>query len=192
MLLPSGLRCCWSVISVTMTALVLAACTGTPESATRVPGSSAELISFDASGGFDCGRCDSFKINAYSDGRVWIEHGYWAVERGGEYSDWQVVHRLDRVAPERFRRIRDDLRPYRPDGTLFLGDAKSCEIDATDNGDLRVEWHGPRSDADLRIDTGCVSKRLQPMMDAIMAAPGKLGLRDLPEPWSRWAVASQE
>lgn len=192
MFLSSGPRCGWSVISITVTMLVLAACAGAPDPSTRVPGSGAELISFEATPGFGCGRCDSFKIMAYSDGRVWIEHGYWAVEKDGEYSDWQVTHRLDRVTPERFRRVRESLRPYRPDGTLSLGDEKSCEIYATDNGDLHVEWSGPRSDARLWIDTGCVSRRLQPTMDAVKAAPGKLGLRDLPEPWSRWALDSME
>lgn len=187
-----GLGRGWSVISITVAALVLSACASAPDLSTRLPSSGAELISFDADSGPFCGRCDKFKITAYSDGRVWIEHGYWAVEKDGEYSDWQVVHRLHRVAPERFQRLRDALRPYRPNGTLLLGDEGTCRIYATDNGDVHVRWHGPSSDAHLRIDLGCVSEKLQPVIDAVKVAPSKLGIRDLPEPWSRWAVVSPE
>ncbi|WP_343714027.1 hypothetical protein [Inquilinus sp.] len=171
---------------------MLAACATTQDSSTHSSDSGVEQISFEAEPGFGCGRCDSFKIIAYSDGRVWIEHGYWAVEKDGEYSDWQIVHRRDRVAPERFRRLRDDLLPYRPDGTVLLGDEASCRIYATDSGGLHVKWHGPSSDAHLRIDLGCVSETLQPTMNAVKVAPSKLGIPDLPEPWSQWAVASTE
>lgn len=47
------------------------------------------LITYETSPGPFCGRCDTLKLTVASDGRVWIEHGWWA----GAYSDWTINRR---------------------------------------------------------------------------------------------------
>src|SRR5262245_20061763 len=75
---------------------VVAACTTPmpiPPPPADLPG---ETVVFEArSGGPMCGRCETLKIVAASDGRVWVERGWAAGEQ------WRRTRELLTVTPER-------------------------------------------------------------------------------------------
>ena len=122
-----------------------------------------------------CGRCETLKITASSTGQVWIERGYWA----GEYSIWQVRRRRVRVAPARFAKLRDHLRPHRPQGELLLDRPETCSFFEDDLGGVRVEWRGGGVDSRLRYNYGCDGDTRRALADALRTALRPLGIRGL-------------
>jgi hypothetical protein len=120
-----------------------------------------------------CGRCETLRLTASSTGQVWIERGHWA----GEYSIWQVRRRRLRVAPARFAKLRDHLRPHRPQGDLLLDRPETCSFFEDDLGGVRVEWRGGGGDSRLRYNYGCDGDTRRALADALRTALRPLGIR---------------
>ena len=165
----------------------LAACVSVPRSPTAPSGVSDQLITLENEPGPFCGRCDNVKITALSDGRVWMEHGYWA----GNYRDWRVERRLEQVLPERFARFREALRPYRPKGELALQDKPPCKTFQPDVGGARVEWKDATGEDKLILNFGCDPEGKRAMADSVRAAPDLLGIAALKMPWGQWVEATR-
>jgi hypothetical protein len=133
------------------------------------------LISYETESGPFCGRCDGTKLTVASDGRVWIEHGYWA----GRYRDWTIERRQVKVSPEQFAAFQQRLEPYRPEGTLELNDQPQCEEFWTDMAGVRVSWRDGGKESRLLYNFGCNPTANAAMRDAINAAPSALNIKGL-------------
>ena len=150
------------------TSMVFAVCASQP--ARSEPG---ELITYETQPAPFCGRCDTIKLEASSDGRVRIERGHWA----GRYRDWRIVRKTVRVTPEQFASFREALAPYRPDGELRLNDELPCKTLNTDQGGASVSWRGGGADAHLAYNRGCDGEARAAMVKALEVAPSSLGLQ---------------
>jgi hypothetical protein len=142
------------------------------------PSPTTELISYTTMPGPFCGSCDSVTITALSDGRVWIEHGYWA----GEYKDWEKTIQHTRVSAEQFARFRGLLMPYRPTGDLWLRDKPPCATFWTDMPELKIVWRGGGRDGSLWFNYGCDPATHEAMIKAFDEAPSALGIERIPRP----------
>jgi hypothetical protein len=162
-------------------AAALAACADVPRAPTGPLAAGDELITLENESGPFCGRCDTVKITALSDGRVWIEHGYWA----GRYRDWRVERRLEQVPRENFERFREHLRPYRPSGELLLQGKPACDTFWSDVDGVRVTWRGTTGNDKLVLNFGCDPEKMRAMAEALRAASGALGIRTLQLPWGQ-------
>ena len=171
---------------VASSAATLVACASVPQPLTAPPEENGQLITLENEPGPFCGRCDNVKITALSDGRVWIEHGYWA----GSYRDWRVERRLEHVPRERFARFREALRPYRPKGELALQEKPPCETFWHDVDGARVEWKDATGADKLILNFGCDPESKRPMADAVRAAPDLLNLATLKMPWGQWVATT--
>lgn len=163
-----------------------AGCTSVPPAPTVPPAAGDELIIIRNEPGPFCGRCDSVKVVALSDGRVWVEHGYWA----GKYRNWRVERRLEQASPQSFARFREHLIPFRPHGQLVLDDKPPCETFWHDVDGVRVEWRDSNGADTLIFNFGCDPKTKQAMAAALKAAPDLLGIDSLKIPWGQWVVTS--
>ena len=144
--------------------LPLASCVHVPE----LPlGPEGELITFDVGRGPFCGDCLTFKLAVASDGRAWMQTGWWA----GKYSDWQTSTRAWRITPDQYAKFRALLAPYRPKGEQHL----FC---SNDGGDVSVKWRGGGPDGMLLYQFGCGEPN--EMQQAFSTAPRELGLKYLP------------
>jgi hypothetical protein len=167
-------------------AATLSSCATVSRPPTAPLAASEELITLENEPGPFCGRCDNVKITALSDGRVWIEHGYWA----GRYRDWRVERRLEHVSLESFTRFREALRPHRPSGELVLQGKPPCETFWNDLDGVRVEWRdGAKSDK-LILNFGCDLETKQAMAEALRTAPDALGIATLKLPWGQWVATT--
>jgi len=144
------------------------------------------LITLENQPGPFCGRCDNVKIIASSDGRVWIEHGYWA----GNYSDWTVERSLHRVPLTAFAQFRDRLNPFRPTGTLSLNDKPECVELASDFDGAEVQWRDATGNSRLILDFSCDPEARRAMANAIREAPILLGIGELKMPWGQWVAST--
>jgi hypothetical protein len=151
------------------------------------PTPGGELISYETSPGPFCGRCDSIKLTAVSDGRVWIEHGRWY----GDYTDWRVARRRVKVSPDQFAQFRQQLVAYRPAGDLALDGRESCAAFYTDMSEVTVAWRGGGADASLRFNYGCDPEARAEMAAALAAAPKALGVRNLRIPDNDWVATTR-
>jgi hypothetical protein len=116
------------------------------------------------------------KVTAQSDGRVWIEHGYWE----GRYTDWTVERRLEHVPIGNFAKFRDQLSRFRPHGVLALNQKPPCKTFWNDVDGVRVEWRDQASDDKLFLNFGCDPQENRAMADAVKSAPELLGLARRP------------
>lgn len=157
---------------------MLAGCASFPLPPTALMAANDQLIVLENSSGPFCGRCDHLKITALSNGRVWIEQGYWA----GFYRDWRVKRRLVQTSPERFADFREALRPHRPKGQLALNGMPPCKTFMHDTSGVRVEWKDDTGSDELILVFGCDRETTRTMADAIIAAPGLLGIVALKMP----------
>jgi hypothetical protein len=130
-----------------------------------------ELITYESQPGPFCGECETLKLTAASDGRVWIERGHWA----GNYEDWRTTVREHQLTPEEFRRFRAALGPYRPSGTRTL-DEGACASFISDGGGVSIRWRGGGGDAELFYNFGCDPENRREMFRAITHAPAVFGL----------------
>ena len=136
-----------------------------------------EAIVYETDSGPFCGRCDSTQLILASDGRIWVEHGYWA----GDYRNWRVRRRLVRSTPEAFARFRDRMSPFRPTGVLWLREpGPDCATFLTDGSEVRLRWLGDGADAELWFAYGCDPIRHAALHDAVAEAVAELGLGELP------------
>lgn len=126
-------------------------------------------------------------ITALSDGRVWIEHGYYA----GSYSDWTTDRRRVRISPERFATFREHLRPYRPHGELDLYGQPACAIFWNDVDGARVIWRDAAGSDKLVFNFGCDPETRLKEAQALRAASDLLGIADLKLPWGQWVATSR-
>jgi len=149
-------------------------------------GAGRALITIESEPGPFCGRCDTVKIRALSDGQIWIEHGYWA----GHYRDWRVERRHIHGSPERFAHFRGALLPYRPSGTLSLREKPPCETLWNDADGARVEWKDAGRTDKLLLNFGCDPETRKAMADAVRAAPDLLGIARLKMPWGQWVATT--
>jgi hypothetical protein len=175
----------FAVIGLALAA-TLAACVSVPPPPIAPLVASDELITMENEPGPFCGRCDNVKITALSDGRVWIEHGYWA----GRYRDWRVERRLEHALPENFARFREALRPHRPRGELALQEKPPCETFWNDVDGARVEWRDANGTDRLILNFGCDPASKRAMADALRAAPNLLGIATLKIPWGQWVATT--
>ena len=120
-----------------------------------------------------CGRCDTIKIVASSDGFVRTERGHWA----GSYQDWRIKRQTLQVTPEQFTRFREVLAPFRPERELLLDDRLPCMTFDPDQGGVSVLWHGAGGDARLTFNRGCEWGARTALVQALEAAPSILGLK---------------
>lgn len=150
------------------------------------PSPDGQLITLENRPGPFCGRCDNVKIIASSDGRVWIEHGYWL----GQYSDWTVERSLRRVHVTAFAQFRDNLSPFRPNGTLSLNDQPQCSELSTDFDGAEVRWLDATGNSRLALDFSCDPKVREAMANTIRAAPKLLGISGLKMPWGQWVAST--
>jgi hypothetical protein len=149
----------------------------------RVPAqmeNGTELISLETSPGPFCGRCDSVKITALSDGRVWIEQGHWA----GDYTDWRTTKRFETVSVEAFSRFRAALQAYRPHGKAIFVDQRNCTVLMADLDQIDVKWRDMESEDQLVFNFGCDPQSRHAIADALRNAPGELGILRLEMPWA--------
>jgi hypothetical protein len=165
-------------------ALLATACVNLPAAPAAPDG---EIITYETVPGPLCGRCDSIKIVALSDGYVWIEAGHWAAT----YRDWVVQRRRVRVSAERYARFRAQLAPYRPAGELLLDEHSRCEDFWTDMREVTIAWRGGGADARLRYNFGCDQATKAAMANALSGAPGLLGIRHLPNPLTDWTATTR-
>jgi hypothetical protein len=133
-----------------------------------------------------CGRCDSVKITVLSDGHVWIEHGYWR----GDYRDWTVNRRRERVSVESFALFRERLRAHRPNGELVLRGKPPCETFWHDVDEVWVEWRDRRRADKLIFNFGCDPETRRGIAEALRAAPDALGIPTLKLPQGQWLAIS--
>jgi hypothetical protein len=164
----------------------LTGCVSGPPKADQPLLTGQELISIENDTGPFCGRCDSVKVTARSDGHVWIEHGYWA----GHYRDWTVERRVEQTSPANFERLRDRLRPYRPNGNLELQSKPPCETFWNDVDGVRVEWRDSLRDDKLIFNFGCDPDARRAMADALRGAPAALEIPSLKMPWGQWVATT--
>jgi hypothetical protein len=150
------------------------------------PGPDGELVTYETRPGPFCGRCDTLKISAASNGRVLIEQGYWA----GDYRDWRVVRRSLRVKRAQFARFRSHLAPYRPVGEHWLRDQEGCTPFMTDMPEILVSWRGSGADGRLWFNLGCDPEKWAPLARALTTAPTHLGIRNLPVPNLGWIATT--
>jgi hypothetical protein len=162
----------------------LIGCAGIPTEPAR---QDEELISYETSPGPFCGRCDTIKIVATSDGRVWIEQGHWA----GNYSDWQTRRRYPRVTPARFARFQARLAPHRPVGLHDMTDPDNCTEFWHDMSEVSVRWKGGGADGTLRFYFGCDPDLNAALTEALQAAPAELAIRELKIPGNNWVATSR-
>lgn len=164
----------------------LAACAGVPRPPTMPLARGEVLIKLENEPGPFCGRCDNVRITALSDGRVWIEHGFWQ----GKYRNWRVERRLVQTTPERFASFREALSPYRPKGELSLQDKPPCHTFWFDVDGVRVEWQDASGTDRLLLNFGCDPESNRAMADALRAAPDLLGIARLRIPWGQWSATA--
>lgn len=169
---------------VTAALASLTACVPAPPTSPLAMGQ--ELITIENEPGPFCGRCDTMKVTASSDGRVWIEHGYWA----GHYTDWTKERRLERVPISNFLRFRDQLARYRPRGVLALNQKPPCETFWNDIDGARVEWRDSNRDDKLFLNFGCDPDGKRIIAETVRAAPDLLGISTLKMPWGQWVATS--
>lgn len=166
--------------------IVLAGCSYFTTPPRSPPSPDGQLITLENQPGPFCGRCDNVKIIASSDGRVWIEHGYWL----GQYSDWTVERSLRRVPLMVFAQFRDKLSPFRPNGTLSLNDQPQCAELSTDFDGAEVRWLDATGSSRLALDFSCDPKAREAMANAIREAPKLLGISGLKLPWGQWVAST--
>jgi hypothetical protein len=147
---------------------------------------SDELIVMENDPGPFCGRCDTVKLTVSSDGRAWIEHGYWA----GNYRDRRVERRLEHVLPANLARFREHLRPYRPRGEISLQEKPACDVLWYDVDGVRVEWRDANRTDRLILNFGCDPAVHRRLAEALRVAPDLLGIPTLKMPWNQWLVAT--
>jgi hypothetical protein len=158
----------WTRVWLTiLAALTLAGC------ATIASPPSEELITYETHPPPFCGKCDTIRVVAASDGRVRVERGHWA----GLYRDWRIVRQDVRVTPEQFARFRETLAPYRPQDELRLNDQPPCKTFTPDLGEVSVSWRGRGADARMAFNRGCERETRSAMAQALQAAPSALGLQ---------------
>ncbi len=145
-----------------------------------------QLIKLENRPGPFCGRCDNVKIIASSDGRVWIEHGYWL----RRYSDWTVERSLRHVSVMAFAQFRDKLGPFRPHGTALLNDQPQCTELSSDFDGAEVHWLDATDSSRLVFDFSCDPKAREAMANAIREAPKLLGIGGLKMPWGQWVAST--
>jgi hypothetical protein len=165
-------------------AFSLQACIHAPPTVPIATG--GQLITVENEPGPFCGRCDTVKVTALSDGRVWIEHSYWA----GHYTDWTVERQRERVPVENFARFRDQLSRYRPRGVLALNDKPPCDTFWNDIDGVRVEWRDGANSDKLFLNFGCDPQGKRAMVEAVKSAPGLLGISTLKMPWGQWVATT--
>lgn len=158
--------------------LVLAGATGCAAESMTVPplDGLGEVIIYETSPGPMCGRCDTTKLTLAADGRIWVEHGYWA----GEYRNWRTRVRVVQSTPEAFAQFRARLSPYRPVGRLWLRDADGCGTFLYDGSEVRLQWQGGPGRSELWFTDSCDPAVHAPMFEAVSLAIDSLGLGDLP------------
>jgi hypothetical protein len=154
---------------VALVSLALAGCVTLP---TSPPEPGGELITYETAPGPFCGRCDSVKFAAASDGRVWIEEGHWA----GRYTDWEVTKRRAHLTAAQFARFRQRLLPYRPSEAARVDGPETCKAFASDSAEIVVVWRGGGPDARLVFDFGCDAETRAAMREALQSAPALLGV----------------
>lgn len=132
---------------------------------------SGDVIIYETSPGPWCGRCDTLKITAAADGRVWIERGYWA----GDYRDWRQSRQLVVHSPEEVAAFRAVLEPHRPRGELLLQD-EGCETFLTHMENRRIVWRSAGGVDLLAYNFGCDANKRGQLRDDLNAAPDALGI----------------
>lgn len=149
-------------------AIALGGCVTLP---TTPPPPANELITYETMPGPFCGRCDTMKFAAASDGRVWVERGHWE----SSYSDWQVERYEVVRSPAEYAQFRVLIAPYRPPGELTLDDpSPQCSSFMTDLGEVAVTWRGGGTDAYLRYNYGCDPEKRAAMAEVLRSAPSIL------------------
>lgn len=112
-----------------------------------------EWIAFDEQTPPFCGRCDSTRLVALSNGRVLFERGHWE----GNYRDWRASRRAVQVSSEQYARFREALAPYKP-----LRDAvpdAECADYITDQDGAIVVWLEDGIEVTRVFDFGCLDDR---------------------------------
>lgn len=176
---------------VLITLFVVAACARGPQSPDPSSASGTESISLWNEPGPFCGRCDSVKVTAYSDGRALIEHSYWAEpDCKGLDCDLVTLRYPRQITSEQFRRFRDHMQPFRPNGWAIFQDKPSCRTFFYDVDGVRVQWRGAGPDGELVFNFGCDPQERRDTAKGLREAPGKLGIPKLSMPWDQWTVAS--
>jgi hypothetical protein len=132
-----------------------------------------ETISYKTQSAPFCGPCDTIALTVFWDGRVRVEHGYWA----GHYQDWRVVRRTVRVPADRVAAFRARLAPYRPEGAQFLDDSPQCEEFLTDQHGVSIAWTGGGTSARLIYNYGCDPTSRAAMAKALSTASDLLGIK---------------
>lgn len=164
----------------------LSSCAIVPAPPVRPIAEGDELITLENEPGPFCGRCDSVKLTALSDGRVWIEHSYWA----GRYQDWTTERKLVRVPTASFQRFRDHLSRYRPHGVLALNQKPPCATFWNDVDGARVAWLDRTGQDKLFLNFGCDPEAKKAEIEALKSAPALLGISTLRMPWGQWLATS--
>lgn len=166
-------------------------CGRVAQSSDPTPASIAELISIENEPGPFCGRCDSVKVTAYSDGRALIEHSYWTDPECKGVDCNLVTQRYPRrITSDQFRHFRDQLQPFRPVGRATFQDKPPCRTLLYDVDGVRVQWRGAGPDAELVFNFGCDPQDRRDIAKALREAPAKLGIPKLWMPWDQWTIAS--
>jgi hypothetical protein len=162
--------------------LAASACATTPGPESGFAG---DVVTWENEVGPFCGRCDSLKLQIASDGRVWIEQGYWA----GHYRDWRTHRYLAKVTPERLTAFRTAIDPFRPAGLREL-DGASCKNFWTDMPGVRVIWKTGGAADELRANFGCDPETNAGMAAALKQAPDLLEIPGLQAPAFTWAATT--
>jgi hypothetical protein len=153
-------------------AVMMAASCATPvaPSPDNLPG---EAIVYETSPGPWCGRCDTLKITAAADGRIWVERGWWA----GNYKNWRKKHEALTVTPERLAAFKALLDQHRPRGALWLREpGPNCEVFWSDSEERIVSWWGPKGEDKLWYNFGCDPETKAALRNDLKAAPEALGI----------------
>lgn len=151
-----------SILSV----LFLAGCATLPE----IP-EGLEKIAFEPQPPPFCGRCETTNFVAVSDGRVWIERGYWV----RDHKDWRVSRRLVHTSPEQFVLLRERLEPYKSPRSTGSSET-DCGSYISDNDGAIVTWSSNGVETRRVFDFGCLDDR--EMNDAVRNAHDVLGIEN--------------
>ena len=163
-----------SILSLLICATVLTACSTT--SSELVLPENVEWVSYESSPGPFCGKCETTKIIAAYDHRVWIERGYWA----GDYEDWRISRTEPKASQKNLISFRNHLAQFRPNENRIIGiESPLCDDFFSDSNSLRITWHDKKGSVYLIYDFGCQGEDAHTLADALKAAPSLLNIDSL-------------
>jgi hypothetical protein len=157
----AGVR--WVVALIAVTVSGCATVTQPP----AAPG--VQQISFELQEPPFCGRCETTKLVATSDGHLLIEVGHW----GGNYRNWKRQRSVRPITLEQFAEFKQALDAYRPTQNALQSN-EQCANYIHDQAGLLVEWTNGNERRVRVFDFGCADDRA--MNEAVQAAPKVLGL----------------